>query len=238
MEREWLERELTAGRSIEAIAREVGRDPSTVAYWVNKHGLTSQHAPKHAARGGLAFDVLAADIAEGLSARAIAAGRGVSYATVRHWLRSTASRPSARRRRRQVLESIARWPRGDGDDVPFTVDTRFVPRGGGGYRCARCRSEQVSAAPACSVEGDPRREAGGACELCGYDRSAAALQFHHLDPAREELRGVAGRGLSRESLDAALREEARKCVLLCANCHAEVESGARYSWRAPADNPG
>ena len=54
MEREWLERELAAGRSIEAIAREVRRDPSTVAYWVNKHGLTSQHAPKHAARGGLA----------------------------------------------------------------------------------------------------------------------------------------------------------------------------------------
>jgi hypothetical protein len=27
---------------------------------------------------------------------------------------------------------------------------------------------------------------------------------------------------------AALRAEARKCVLLCANCHAEVESGAAF----------
>jgi hypothetical protein len=55
MDREWLERELAAGRSIESLAREVQRDPSTVAYWVNKHGLTSQHAPKHAAQGGLPF---------------------------------------------------------------------------------------------------------------------------------------------------------------------------------------
>ncbi len=28
------------GRSIESIARETGRAASTVAYWVNKHGLT------------------------------------------------------------------------------------------------------------------------------------------------------------------------------------------------------
>ena len=42
---------LEEGRSIESIARETGRAPSTVAYWVNKHGLASKHAPKHAARG-------------------------------------------------------------------------------------------------------------------------------------------------------------------------------------------
>jgi hypothetical protein len=32
MDREWLAAELDGGRSIEAIAGEVGRDPSTVAY--------------------------------------------------------------------------------------------------------------------------------------------------------------------------------------------------------------
>jgi transposase-like protein len=51
MEREWLAERLEAGVSIEAIAREVGRHPSTVSYWARKHGLTSSHAARHAARG-------------------------------------------------------------------------------------------------------------------------------------------------------------------------------------------
>jgi transposase-like protein len=38
MDKARLEQQLESGRSIEAIARDVDRDPSTVAYWVNKHG--------------------------------------------------------------------------------------------------------------------------------------------------------------------------------------------------------
>jgi hypothetical protein len=65
-------------------------------------------------------------------------------------------------------------------------------------------------------------ETGGCCAICGYDRNAAALQFHHVDPATKEftLRNGDTRSLER------MRAEAAKCVLLCANCHAEVESGA------------
>ena len=58
MDADWLASQLTAGRSIESIASEVGRSPSTVAYWVKKHGLASQHASKHAARGGIARETL------------------------------------------------------------------------------------------------------------------------------------------------------------------------------------
>jgi hypothetical protein len=49
-----------------------------------------------------------------------------------------------------------------------------------------------------------------------------ALQFHHLDP-REKGFALAAEGLTR-ALDLA-RAEASKCVLLCANCHAEVQAG-------------
>jgi hypothetical protein len=66
-------------------------------------------------------------------------------------------------------------------------------------------------------------EAGGSCVLCGYDRHIGALEFHHLDPAQKKF-GLSMGGLAR-SLERA-RAEARKCVLLCANCHAEVEAGA------------
>jgi hypothetical protein len=65
-------------------------------------------------------------------------------------------------------------------------------------------------------------EAGGRCGICGYDRAIGALHFHHLDPASKRFAVTSSGhtiGLSRA------REEAAKCVLLCANCHVEVESG-------------
>ena len=78
MDRETLARQLAEGRSIESIARETGYAASTVAYWVNKHGLTSGHAARHAARGGIERETLEALIAEGLSIRAMAARLEVS----------------------------------------------------------------------------------------------------------------------------------------------------------------
>lgn len=65
-------------------------------------------------------------------------------------------------------------------------------------------------------------ELGGACALCGYDRCPGALQFHHVDRTTKAF-GLSTRGIARAY--AIAREEAEKCVLLCANCHAEVESG-------------
>ena len=93
----------------------------------------------------------------------------------------------------------------------------------GTYRCRHCRRDAVAKRRR-AVRTRIVREAGGCCALCGYDSYIGALQFHHLDPAQKEF-GLSSRGFTR-SLER-LREEARKCVLLCANCHAEVEGGAR-----------
>jgi len=60
------------------------------------------------------------------------------------------------------------------------------------------------------------------CALCGYSRCVQALHFHHLDALGKTFQ-LGFQGHSR-SLDRS-REEARKCALLCANCHAEVEAG-------------
>jgi hypothetical protein len=64
--------------------------------------------------------------------------------------------------------------------------------------------------------------AGGCCAVCGYDRDPAALHFHHLDPSTKTytLRNGDTRALERMQIEAA------KYLLLCANCHAEVESGS------------
>jgi transposase-like protein len=50
MHKDWLAARLDAGDSIEAIARQVDRDPSTVAYWVKKHGgsLGTRHGTRPA----------------------------------------------------------------------------------------------------------------------------------------------------------------------------------------------
>lgn len=65
-------------------------------------------------------------------------------------------------------------------------------------------------------------EAGGRCLICGYDRYVGGLAFHHLDPTTK-LTGLAQKGTALAIKR--LREEAKKCVLLCHNCHAEVEAG-------------
>jgi hypothetical protein len=64
--------------------------------------------------------------------------------------------------------------------------------------------------------------------ICGYDVHIA-LEFHHRDRKTKAF-GLAARGLTRSY--ESLREEARKCLLLCSNCHAQVEAGIL---RPPAD---
>jgi IS30 family transposase len=86
MEKDWLAAELAAGRSIESIARDVGKDPRTVGYWVHKHSLVSRHAAKHASRGGIPRETLEGLVERGLPVRAMADELGVSFSTVRHWL--------------------------------------------------------------------------------------------------------------------------------------------------------
>ena len=59
---------------------------------------------------------------------------------------------------------------------------------------------------------------GGKCTRCGYNRSPAAMAFHHTDPAAKEIRVTETFNRSWD----AVKKELAKCILLCANCHAEV----------------
>ena len=232
MDREWLASKLSEGRSIESLAREAGRSPSTVAYWVNKQGLASAHAPRHAPRGAIDRERLQALVEEGMSIRQIAAELDRSYTTVRHWLgRYGLQTPRARR----LAETAAARTTG-ADATQATCSrhgaTTFARDSDGGFRCLRCRSEAVVARRR-RLKERLVAEAGGRCVLCGYDRSVAALQFHHRDPALKSF-SIAHRGLAR-SLEATLNEM-RKCVLLCATCHAEVEAGVATLPATVADN--
>ncbi len=221
MDRATLHAQLAEGRSIESIARESGRAASTVAYWVNKHGLMSQHAPRHAARGGIDRENLETLLAEGLSIRAMAERLEVSYTTVRHWLRR--HEIVTPRARRLAETAPARAAGAESTEAHCRVHglTTFVRRGSDGFRCARCNTEAVSNRRR-RVKEILVAEAGGRCVTCGFDSYVGALQFHHRDPTNKAFE-VSRQGVTR-SLQR-LRLEAQKCVLLCANCHAMVEAG-------------
>jgi 5-methylcytosine-specific restriction endonuclease McrA len=67
---------------------------------------------------------------------------------------------------------------------------------------------------------------GGECVRCGYNKSAAGLDFHHRD-RKEKVRTVssllAANGCLANGLNAFQEaiKEAAKCDLLCSNCHRE-----------------
>ena len=59
---------------------------------------------------------------------------------------------------------------------------------------------------------------GGKCQKCGYNKSIAALCFHHVDPSTKEF-GIGDKGQTHGWLK--IQKEILKCLLLCLNCHAE-----------------
>ena len=97
-------------------------------------------------------------------------------------------------------------------------EVKHYSRKPSGWRCSKCSMEAVTKRRKL-VKQTVVDERGGACERCGYNRYIGALQFHHLG---DKSFGLSEGGCTM-SLDK-YREEADKCTLLCANCHAEIHS--------------
>ena len=92
---------------------------------------------------------------------------------------------------------------------------------GSTFRCKKCRVEKVARYRK-NLKPKLVKHFGGQCELCGYDKCERALGFHHVFPETKEF-GLSMGGQTR-GWDRALAE-ARKCILVCSNYHAEVEEG-------------
>ncbi len=65
---------------------------------------------------------------------------------------------------------------------------------------------------------------GGACARCGYNKSVRALDFHHLDGKLKIFNISQCNTATWKTVQA----ELDKCILLCGNCHREIEYEAKY----------
>lgn len=63
---------------------------------------------------------------------------------------------------------------------------------------------------------------GGCCQICGYSKFQGALDLHHLNP-KEKTFSIGEKGYTRSW--ERVRLELDKCMLVCANCHREIEGG-------------
>jgi hypothetical protein len=221
VEREWLAERLACGDSIEAIAREVGRDPSTVSYWARKHGLNSSHAPRHAARGPIERELLSEIVACELSIRDIADVFERGTASIRHWL-DEYGLETARTSRLRVSRTPV--PADAGPEVRMCPDhgpSPFVVDRDGYRRCRKCRVDAVARRRDRRAF-DAHRGSWRRLRHLRFRRAPGSAAVPPLDPGQKSftIRNGDTRSLER------MRREACKCVLLCANCHAQVEAGA------------
>lgn len=64
---------------------------------------------------------------------------------------------------------------------------------------------------------------GGACQCCGYNKCIQVFDFHHLYRELKKF-GINNALKNSVSLDKIL-EELKNCIMVCANCHREIEAG-------------
>jgi len=228
MDKGFLEGCLAEGMSQRAIGESAAKHPSTVSYWLKKHGLAAVGKERHAPKGLIDADRLQKMVDDGASVREMADNLGAGYSTIRYWLRRLGLETERSVRRKESESARKAGLRRTCLRCAKHGHTAFFERPDGGYRCAKCSTSAVSERRR-HVKRQLVREAGGRCWICGFDGHPAALQFHHRDPSTKEFH-LSHQGTTRGI--ARMRAEASKCVLLCANCHALVEAGVE---KAPAE---
>jgi transposase len=223
MDKDSLRLLLAQGMSVEKIAKRFGKHPSTVSYWLKKHRLEAPNRERHAAKGGIEREWLQELVSEGLTIAELAEVLGFGKASVRYWLRKYGLRTRAAEQASATTAGRSGGHLTLMRTCPHHGEAEFVIEGRGYYRCKQCRSDQIIRHRR-RVKEVLVAEAGGRCALCGYQRYLGALEFHHRDPATKRFH-LSGAGMTLSLAD--VRAEAAKCVLLCSNCHAEVEGGVR-----------
>lgn len=62
---------------------------------------------------------------------------------------------------------------------------------------------------------------GDKCQCCGYSKCQSALELHHVNPKEKSFTVSNNTNRGWETVV----QEIKKCTLVCANCHREIEAG-------------
>lgn len=102
-----------------------------------------------------------------------------------------------------------------------TEENTFSPEPGvWSTKCRKC-CRKISKTSETKIKKECVKYKGGCCKICGYKKSLAALDFHHLNPEEKDFT-IASRKNS--ILDDKMKQELDKCILICSNCHREEHS--------------
>jgi len=96
----------------------------------------------------------------------------------------------------------------------------YTPNRAKGHRNKTCNSCLVARRRRLREE-EIYKYKGNCCSICGYSRAKQALHFHHLIPKEKDFQISGNWGMSWEKV----QKELDKCILVCANCHAEIHEG-------------
>jgi len=80
--------------------------------------------------------------------------------------------------------------------------------------------------PSTIIEINNDKLKAGGCKHCEYNDNPYALQYHHLDPTKK-IKNVSGYYRTSFNQLRKMREEAKGCIVLCANCHLIEEQRIR-----------
>lgn len=61
------------------------------------------------------------------------------------------------------------------------------------------------------------------CQICGYNTCHWSLHFHHIEPADKLFEISMYNRIHSSKITEELHNELRKCLILCCNCHMEVD---------------
>jgi len=168
-------------------------------------------------------EVLEGYLNKGLSLRQITKETNKSLTSIRYWTKkyNLSSR----------FGDFKNWPKKEYGNTRFCpkckkdrVITDFFKRRGKLFSSSYCREclQSRTLERMLKFKKDCVEYKGGKCILCGYDKYNGALEFHHIDPHMKSFNISSVRSWS---FDDIVRHELDMCVLLCANCHREVEAG-------------
>lgn len=107
---------------------------------------------------------------------------------------------------------------GDKECVCIQCNRKYIYRRNASNSTIRCHSCYAKNRRL-KIKTDAVKQKGGKCNICGYNKCITSLDFHHINPAEKEF-GISGNNYSIERIN----NELNKCILVCRNCHGEIES--------------